>query len=222
MTFAPLHVPTFSDILGELRRGKSLWRSLFNTHLKAYPLKGKVIDLGAKSTQASYYRFFDFTQAEMSFADLTPAPGVHVVDLEKPLPFADGAYDGAILANTVAYIYNLRELCRELRRVCRGEVIIISPFTQPCVPEPADYFRCTEQGFERLLREAGFTEIDITLVGKSPILAAVDAIEVVLRINNTLRLLSIAIAWGIDKGLRRFSRRYRELPVCLGHIVRAR
>src|SRR5262249_9413651 len=43
-----------------------------------------------------------------------------------------------------------------------GFLILTGPFWWPIHEEPYDYHRFTKHGFENLLREAGFTEFEIT------------------------------------------------------------
>jgi SAM-dependent methyltransferase len=52
-------------------------------------------------------------------ADRVPLPGVDVVlDLESPLPFADGAFDEVYSAHVLEHVDRFLELMAELHRIC--------------------------------------------------------------------------------------------------------
>ncbi|MBM3493963.1 MAG: class I SAM-dependent methyltransferase, partial [Armatimonadetes bacterium] len=52
-----------------------------------------------------------------------------LADLDMPLPFADGAFDAALMAEALGYLENPSQVLREFRRVVRpgGAIVITIP-----------------------------------------------------------------------------------------------
>jgi ubiquinone/menaquinone biosynthesis C-methylase UbiE len=107
-------------------------------------------------------------------------PAIHVVDEALPdLSFADGSFD-AVTANFVLnHVSSPRASAAELRRVARETVVattwtrspswlwaevtrraLVEPLTGRLLPESEDFER-TAEGFERMLRDAGFARVAV-------------------------------------------------------------
>lgn len=126
-------------------------------------LHGSVIDLGGGS-DSGYQNIFK-GEYTMTSANLTghATTDIHC-DFEKPLPIADSVYDGVLMINTLEHIYHCRELVSESFRIMRnqGVVVIAVPFLFPVHPSPSDFWRFTASTLENMLKDVGYSSIEIT------------------------------------------------------------
>lgn len=87
-------------------------------------------------------------------------------DLET-LPFPDATFDAAINIVTLEHVLDPERVICELGRVLRpgGRFLLVAPLQWEEHQQPHDYGRFTRYALDRLLRQAGFTEISIQPVG---------------------------------------------------------
>lgn len=189
--------------------------------LRGYKLSGRVVDLGAKSQEALHYDFIEVDGAEITYCDIAPrTPEIAKVDLEEPLPFESNQFDYVLLIHVLEHIYKTDQLLAEMRRICRGEALIVVPFAGQYHADPHDYYRFTHEALERKLRDAGFIEVEIKTVGRGPLLTAYNEIE--RAFSRPLRIGFLLLAWGLDKCFTALSKRYRQKCGVLIYIVKAR
>ena len=98
------------------------------------PQNGKVLDAAAGAGYVSrrMQMFgFDVTCADIHFDSDFPVERTVVADFNEKLPFADGAFDGAVSVETIEHLENPWLFIRELGRVTRrgGFVLISTPNT---------------------------------------------------------------------------------------------
>jgi SAM-dependent methyltransferase len=169
---------SFSDlgfIWGESLRDKSLPRILLNLSLKKQPfdrLSGKVMDLGAKSDESSYYRFLEKDRtADLHFCDyFTEGPNLMKIDLEKPFPASLNGFDFILCFNTIEHIFNTDNLISESSRIMKkgGKFIGCVPFLYPFHADPDDYHRYTHSALEKIFEKHGLKMKKIVSVGVGP------------------------------------------------------
>lgn len=94
----------------------------------------------------------------------------YCVDLEKPLPFPDNAFSGAVLLDVIEHIVQAEMLAKEIARVVQngGFLLASTPnfafikyrlrhlFGHPPPNEGYHYRFFTKRSFESLLRDSGF------------------------------------------------------------------
>lgn len=184
----------------ETLRGKSLGRTLQNMEYAKLTLRGRGIDLGAKSDASSYYRFLARDEAEVVFTDLVPRPGVIRVDLEKQIPVGDSSQDFLILGNVLEHVYDYRACLAECARVLKpgGRLIGSTPFLVQFHPDPDDYFRYTDSALSRMFAEAGFSESQITALARGPFTAAASFAAPLLKFKPLVAIGYLA-ALGLDR-----------------------
>jgi SAM-dependent methyltransferase len=87
-------------------------------------------------------------------------------DLEA-LPFPDRTFDAAINIVTLEHVLHPDRVICELGRVLApgGRFLLVAPLEWEEHQQPHDYGRFTRFALDRLLRQAGFTEISIQPVG---------------------------------------------------------
>lgn len=140
----------------------SLLRVAEHEALQNIELHGSVIDLGG-GEDSGYRKIFKGTYT-MTSANLNghDTSAIHC-DLEKPLPIADGSYDGVLMINTLEHIYHARELVSEAFRISRpgADIVIAVPFLFPVHPSPSDFWRFTDETLQRLLLDAGYRDAKV-------------------------------------------------------------
>jgi SAM-dependent methyltransferase len=189
-----------ADFIKEVYAGKTIGRILFNWQVaeKLGKLTGKVVDLGGGGS-ASYYHFLP---KNLNITRTNRAAGSDIdaaVDLNKPLPYASGSFDSALLFNVIYILEDPARSLAEIKRILRpgGTLYLASPFTANEMPEPHDYSRFTAEGLERLLKQAGFNDMKLARYGERAT-AAVGLLHPFF-VFNTVRLLAFILALATDK-----------------------
>ena len=129
----------------------------------------RVLDAGAGETAHKHY----FTAQRYCGVDL--AVGDKTWDYSKVdvlgdlevLPFPDATFEAAINIVTLEHVLHPDRVIYELGRVLTpgGRFLLVAPLQWEEHQQPHDYGRFTRYALERLLRQAGFSEISIRPVG---------------------------------------------------------
>jgi SAM-dependent methyltransferase len=120
-------------------------------------LSGRIVNVGSGTDNRSYGRRVVRVDAF--------APGATVrADLDRPLPFASQAFDGAVCTEVLEHVRDSRRLLSEIARVLKpgAPLLITVPFVYHYHPDPLDCLRLTPFGLGEELKRAGF---DVELVG---------------------------------------------------------
>lgn len=153
----------------QLLAGKSLTRTLFNLALKGQRLHGDVLDLGSKSTRASYYQYLDQSaDVKVTCTDLVAAEGVVELNVEREFGLASDSYDVALAFHLFEHVFHFQRAPSEVFRVLRpgGRVMVSVPFLHEYHADPDDYVRLTDSGLRRTWEEAGFRVVHMEAVGE--------------------------------------------------------
>lgn len=156
----PLHqfMPPF-QVARQLLDGKSLTRTLFNLALTRYSISGKVLDLGSKNSNSSYYKYLrQDPDTQIVFTDLFEQPGVVQLNVEQTFPFPERTFDSVLAFHLMEHVYHFQQIPREVFRVLRpaGRVFVSIPFIHEFHPDPDDYFRLSESALRRVWEDGGF------------------------------------------------------------------
>ncbi len=161
---------THMRIMRSLRSGQSLARVMMNLALESEEVRGLVADIGG-GRNPDYYTHLRHNGA----ITITPVDGsISGIDFEKDaLPFKSGAVDTIVLCNVLEHIYNHRFLLSESARILRsgGSLVGFVPFWLGYHADPHDYFRYTDEALNRLLGDAGLSDVRVVPVGGGPFLA---------------------------------------------------
>lgn len=175
------------NYLAELWRGKDMYRILLNEECAKHMISGQVLDVGSGTARASYYRFLkQASGTTVAYLDLGFEKGMgegKYIDLENDsLPQTDASVDTILLFNVLEHIYNDQHLFAEMKRVLKpsGAVLGVVPFLVGYHPDPHDYWRYTKESLQKVFAQAGFTDIQITALGRGPLTAAFSQYEVIL------------------------------------------
>jgi len=135
----------------------------------ALPRGVRVLDAGAGETAHKHYF------AAQQYCGLDLAVGDKAWDYSKlsvlgdleTLPFPDATFVAAINIVTLEHVVHPERVICELGRVLApgGRFLLVAPLQWEEHQQPHDYGRFTRFALDRLLREAGFTNISIQPVG---------------------------------------------------------
>ncbi|HEU5137305.1 MAG TPA: methyltransferase domain-containing protein [Steroidobacteraceae bacterium] len=155
-------------VAGILLRDKSLYRAHVNLALRDRQLHGAVLDLGSKSPNASYYRYFRREEPlAVTCTDLAPGEGLVCLDVEKPFALDAESFDHVLAINLFEHVRHFDRAPAEVLRILKpgGRVIIVVPFLHEYHADPQDYFRYTDSGLRSIWESAGFESGSIEALG---------------------------------------------------------
>ncbi|MDP2684200.1 MAG: methyltransferase domain-containing protein [bacterium] len=163
-------------IIKELLKGKSLPRIFLNINLKNSKVSGHVLDLGSKSSSASYNRFLQKEDnCKMTFTDWHESgEDIIKLNLEEPFNIEDNNYDFITSFNVMEHIFDYNNLVKESYRILKSGGVYIgqTPFLVNYHADPNDYFRYTHQAIEKIFEEAGFICQKMIYLGFGPLSAS--------------------------------------------------
>lgn len=110
-------------------------------------------------------------------------------------PFEDGSFDNLFHTEVLEHIFHTGHYLTECRRVLKpsGTMFFTVPFQARYHYIPHDYFRFTPAALERMLVEAGFSQIDIRPRGSDISVAAYKSLSVFYRLLQS-GLVGITVA----------------------------
>jgi SAM-dependent methyltransferase len=150
------------DFIKQVFGGKTIARILFNWQVREHcrNLTGVCVDF-AGGKNPSYERYWGLKCDKFIKTDIE-------TDLNKRLPFADNFADNAFLFNAIYILEGPEETLKEIFRILKpnGKFFISLPFIANEMPEPHDYCRFTSEGLMKILKEAGFKNIEIIPYGE--------------------------------------------------------
>ncbi|HIJ87641.1 MAG TPA: methyltransferase domain-containing protein [Desulfuromonadales bacterium] len=174
------------------------------------------------------YTGLDSEEAEANFAYRLPDT---IYYGGGQFPFEDGSFDNLFHTEVLEHVYHAGQFLAECRRVLKpgGGMFFTVPFQARYHYIPHDFFRYTPAALERMLDEAGFTEIAIRPRGSDITVAANKCISVFYRwlrsglpgivagaVISPFALATLIVGW---LSLRLTFGSYDD---CLGYTVTAR
>lgn len=125
-----------------------------------------VLDVGCGDKP--YFPFFAGSANEYVGFDSAPGPQVDVVGSSDSLPFDDARFDVVLSTQTLEHVPDPQGSAREMHRVLKpGGVLLLSvPCTSVYHPVPEDFWRWTQEGLEKLVRDHGeWSRVELTAAG---------------------------------------------------------
>ena len=97
-------------------QGKSLERSMMEVSLSSVNVSGKIIDLGAGSTNPSYLQFIKGDTKDITFTDYyKTGKNLLSIDLEKKFKLKE-KYDYIFCINVFEHIFNANQLAESISK----------------------------------------------------------------------------------------------------------
>jgi SAM-dependent methyltransferase len=150
--------------------GDGAIESLRATYLRLLPPGGAVLDLMSSWRSHLPAGLGVVTGLGMNSAEMADNPqldtfGVHDLNRDPNLPFADGSFDAVVCAVSVQYLVRPVEVFADVRRVLRPGGPVIISFSNRCFPAKAVrvWLEGTDSDHARLVKEyleaAGFQAV---------------------------------------------------------------
>ena len=191
-------------IIKSLLQGYTMCRSFMDLEAETFNLKGEVLDAGSKSTNASYYKHIDTSNAKIIFSDINAKDNTILkLNFEEPLQVNSESFDTVIAMNLLEHIFNYHLFLTEVNRILRkgGMLVGCVPFLIPYHADPDDYFRYTHTTINKILKDAGFKNIEVNTIGEGGLLCTSDLLftyypntsRIMYRLRIIHRLVSVLL-----------------------------
>jgi len=195
-------------LYSSVRKKYSLLRAYENDFVRALDISGKGIDLGAKSSDSKYYEYLNMDRVEsMEFVDyFHSGASIIKMDLEKRFPIDMDKYDFILTFNVMEHLYNYKHFLSEAHRILcsRGKLHGFVPLMWHYHPDPNDYFRFTEQGLEKVMKDAGFKSVCVVPIAAGRFKVAAQLIAPIIPFT-LFRFFIMASGVWLDSILSRFT-----------------
>jgi SAM-dependent methyltransferase len=124
----------------------------------------KVLDVGAgDAPYAELFEHADYRTSDWAASPHEAARDVDLVASADALPLPDAELDVVLCTQVLEHVPSPAVVARELHRVLRpgGHLYVTVPFVWELHELPHDHWRFTQPGLERLLRDAGFADVEV-------------------------------------------------------------
>lgn len=146
-------------------------------------------------------------------------------DLNKPLPFADAAFDTILSSDVLEHIWKHQMLWAEMSRILApgGHLILGTPFLYWVHEAPHDYFRWTPFSLRQACADVGLEVVELSPVGGAlEVLGDIATKLIATKSGRMAAAASAVIARAVKLGpLRRLSEKTSS-RFTLSHILVAR
>jgi SAM-dependent methyltransferase len=192
-----------------LVRGKSLFRALTYEAIRRLAVRGKVLDIGARSARSEYADLFENKGVEQWVGAGLEGRGDFVfADVTEPLPFADETFDVVVAFNLFEHVYDDTVARREAYRVLKGggALYVVMPFLHEIHGDPDDFQRLTPAALCRRWQQVGLQCREVEALGEGILtLAFVKILGAIVprRIRPSYHALTYLCCVAIDRALAR-------------------
>jgi SAM-dependent methyltransferase len=139
------------------------WETRFHT------ISGRVLDVGAGQFK-KYHELIIASGATIECVDQKDVGAGAQVDIDiEVLPYSADTFDTIILFNILEHTFEYLHVCSETHRILKegGEMIGFVPFLVRYHPDPHDFFRYTNEALERIIKVAGYKNVNVRPLGRS-------------------------------------------------------
>lgn len=135
----------------------------------ANSVSGVLLDLGAGNQPFKVW--YSGLAEKCVAADVAPAPGLDVLSMAAPLPFASASFDTVLCTSVLEHVHDAEAVVSEIARILKpgGRLLITVPFLYPTHEAPYDYWRTTHWGLRSVLTRHGL-EVDTVAAQGGPVL----------------------------------------------------
>ena len=132
-------------------------------------VSGVLLDLGAGNQP--FKAWYSALAQRCVAVDVAPAPGLDLLSLAAPLPFASATFDTVLCTSVLEHVHDAEAAVTEIARILKpgGRLIITVPFLYPTHEAPYDFWRTTHWGLRSVLTRHGL-EVDTVAAQGGPVL----------------------------------------------------
>lgn len=204
----------YSNYIKQSLKNKTIYRIILDQMVSDHcaNLEGRVVDL-AGGGNASYYEYLP-KNIELVRTNYYSGDGIDVVvDLNKKLPFNDYEFDSALFLNAIYIMEDPARTLFEIKRILKpgGKLILVSPFIANEMPQPHDYVRYTYEGLVKIVKNSGYSEIDIIRFGER--FSAAAYILHPFLLFGFVRVFVNALVLLLDKVIPKGVKKYHPVPL---------
>jgi SAM-dependent methyltransferase len=138
---------------------KPLRDALVGTRGRYVEPGARLLDVGARVRP--YYPLFADLVSEHVGNDVAPGPGLASVSPVEELDLPDESFDVVLCTQVLEHVRRPQRALEEMTRVLRpgGHLLLSTHGVYPFHPDPGDYWRWTQQGFEALFEDCPGLEL---------------------------------------------------------------
>lgn len=211
-----------SVVLKGLLKRQTVFRSLFEDGLtKITPSSGSVIDLGGvKKPFPGYAKALKAELVSLITVNISATVQADIVDDASATGLAAVSADEVWAFNLLEHVEYPERVLAEAKRLSKpgARFIGVVPFLLGIHGEPDDFARYSKSKLMGLLRDAGFTDIRVTVIGFGPMVAGASQVQPLL--PWLISIPQVASAWLVDMLILRLRPQWRE-KWPLGYLVEA-
>jgi len=139
----------------------------YSHHVSALGRGCRILDLGGhKDSKRGCFDLSNY-DAQVIYTNITEAKGADVIGRAESVPFADDSFDAVICAELLEHVRDPAAALHEIHRVLHtgGIVLATVPFLYRFHGDPNDFGRYTEDYWNTVLGETGFTDVAVESQG---------------------------------------------------------
>lgn len=181
--------------------------------IKKIEFKGSILDLGSKKSESNITNFINSTES-ICYADKYSSDDKDLkIDLEKIEVFEGIKFQNVLLFNVLEHIFSFKNCLKNSYEILakNGNFYGSTPFFFRIHESPNDYFRYTEQGLKIMLKEAGFKNISIKVIGGGIFLCFYNSISTILSKIPLLNNLILIFCQILDFIISLFSKNFKKI-----------
>jgi SAM-dependent methyltransferase len=142
------------------RTSRARWESNDWLRRQCCDIEGDVLSIGSGTDadgEGDYYRNYFVKASSYTTSEVTDAFDCDlIIDVRAMPQLKDESYDCVFCSGVLEHVDNVRDAFEEITRILKTDGILLLglPFRQAIHMPPQDYWRFTEHGIRRMLRES--------------------------------------------------------------------
>lgn len=174
---------------------------------------GSILDLGSKKSESNVTNFINSNE-NIKYADKHSNNANDIkIDLEKNEDLNNIEYENVLLLNVLEHVFNFNNCLNNCYKILtkNGNFYGSTPFFFRIHESPNDYFRYTEQSLIIMLKEAGFKNINIKVIGGGIFLCFYNSMSTILNKIPLLNNILLIFCQILDFIISLFSKNFNKI-----------
>lgn len=132
---------------------------------QAHLVTGDVLDVGAGNV-VRYEHLFPSVRSYIKM-DTVPSEHIDLVGSAESIPASEGSFDTIFCTQVLGDVFDVKKAVEECHRVLKqgGCIVFTESFMNESHDEPYDFWRFTKFSMEKLLLDAGFSDVEVNQRG---------------------------------------------------------